>query len=321
MKALILINELAPDAKPDELDVLDQAKVVEEALIELGYETYRVFMGLNLEKTKQEIQAIQPDVSFNLFEGIKGNADLIHLGSALLKSMKIPYAGCGVDSIFITANKVLTKKILSAYGIPTAEWYLPKDMHRMNPSKKYILKPLFEDASVGITAKGIIQGYQKMVVDDYAQLFGVNFFAEEFIDGREFNISITSTSQGPKMLPPAEMQFLNFPPDIPQIMDYSAKWDESSFVYENTQRTFEIPQSDTILIEKIEKIVLKCWDIFDLHGYARVDFRVDKNNNPFVLEVNANPCITDGSGFYMAALRSGMTFPEAMQNIMNDLNR
>ncbi len=321
MKAVILINELAPDAAPDELDVLDQAQVVEEALHNLGYETFRVFMRLNLEKARQEILAGKPDVAFNLFEGIKGNADLIHLGSALLKSMRLPYAGCSVESIFITANKVLTKKILRSHGLPTAEWFFPEDFSKMNSEKKYILKPLLEDASVGIAARGVIQGYQKDIVEEYQFLYDGHFFAEEYIDGREFNISVTCTPEGPRMLPPAEMQFIDFPPDKPKIMDYTAKWLEDTFEYENTCRTFDMAASDKKLIDQIEAIVLKCWEIFDLHGYARVDFRVDSNNNPFVLEVNANPCITDGSGFHAAALHSGMTFPEAMKNIMNDLNR
>ena len=320
MKALILINELAPDAKPDELDVLDQAQIVEETLHEIGYETARVFMGLNLEKARTEIRSINPDVAFNLFEGIKGNADLIHLGSALLKSMKIPYAGCSVDSIFITANKVLTKKMLRTYGIPTADWFMPDKMHQLNSAKKYILKPLLEDASVGISAKGIINGYHKDIVDGFQQQFGLNFFAEEFIDGREFNISVTSTPSGPRMLPPAEMQFIDFPPDKPKIMDYTAKWLEDTFEYENTSRTFEMASEDKKLIEQIEAIVLKCWEVFELRGYARVDFRVDGNGNPFVLEVNANPCITEGSGFHAATQQAGIPFTEAMKNIMNDLN-
>jgi len=103
-------------------------------------------------------------------------------------------------------------------------------------------------------------------------------------------------------------------------MDYTAKWLEDTFEYENTSRTFEMASEDKKLIEQIEAIVLKCWEVFELRGYARVDFRVDGNGNPFVLEVNANPCITEGSGFHAATQQAGIPFTEAMKNIMNDLN-
>lgn len=320
MKAAILINQLSENALPDELDVLDEVKVFEKALHGLNYETKRFFAGMNLEQIKDEIEKYAPDIAVNMFEGIKGRPELIYLGPGLLQSMKIPYTGCGVDSIFITANKVLTKQILASNNIPTAEWFEAKEIEKLNKDKTYIIKPLFEDASVGISKKSIVQSFQKEVIEEYRSKYKHHFFAEEFIDGREFNISILATPHGPKMLAPAEIKFIDFPKDMPKILDYAAKWDEDTFEYKHTVRSFEFDEKDKPLLKEIEQIVLRCWQIFNLHGYARVDFRVDKNNRPFVLEINANPCISEDSGFYAACLKSGIDFLTAVKYILNDLN-
>jgi D-alanine-D-alanine ligase len=64
---------------------------------------------------------------------------------------------------------------------------------------------------------------------------------------------------------------------------------------------------------------LKCWDVFDLKGYVRVDFRIDKNNNPYVLEVNANPCLSPDSGFYAASMQKGYNFKQVMERVIEDI--
>jgi len=317
-KAIILINKLSENPLPDELDVLHQVDVVEQELANLNFTSERVFMDLNLEEAMQKIQNAKPDIAVNLFEGIIGKPELIYLGSGLLQSLRIPYTGCGVDSIFITADKVLTKKILKQNNIPTAEWFTSEEIGSMNEDKTYIIKPLFEDASVGIDEKSVIKGYDQRILEEYKIQYGKNFFAEEFIDGREFNISVLGTKSGAKMLTPAEIIYNKYPENKPKILGYTAKWDEDSFEYKNTNRTFEFEDSDKELLENIEKIVLQCWKVLNLKGYARVDFRIDKNNNPYVLEINANPCISADSGFYAAALKSGFTFTEVMQNIIDD---
>ena len=139
---------------------------------------------------------------------------------------------------------------------------------------------------------------------------------EEFIPGREFNISILCNGRNPLVLPPAEMIFRDFPEGKPHIIGYAAKWDESSFEYENTIRTFDFNAEDELLLKNIEKIATDCWREFGLSGYARVDMRVDRNNQPFVLEINANPCISPDSGFYAACKRAGLSFSAAVKKIL-----
>jgi D-alanine-D-alanine ligase len=64
----------------------------------------------------------------------------------------------------------------------------------------------------------------------------------------------------------------------------------------------------------------KCWQVFGLRGYARVDMRTDPEENPFVIEINANPCISPDGGFVAATKEAGLQFNSVLQRIISDLN-
>lgn len=317
-KVLILINELSEKPTADEQDVLDQARLVEETLVNLGYATARGFMGLDLARVKNNIIASGADIVFNLVEGIDGKAELTHLPPSLLQSMRIPFTGSGPEAMMLTSNKQLAKRIMEYSGIATPKSYSAKDSWRANGDGKYIAKPLFEDASVGINDSSIFYGYEPVRLVEFGLKFGLNFFVEEFIEGREFNISVIAGENGPTVLPPAEIIFTNYPDGKPNIVGYEAKWDVESFEYNNTPRTFDFEEKDRPLIEKLTDISARLWELFELKGYARVDFRIGIDNRPYVLEINANPCLSPDSGFYAAVKRAGMTFEEAISRIIKD---
>jgi D-alanine-D-alanine ligase len=145
-----------------------------------------------------------------------------------------------------------------------------------------------------------------------------SFFAEEYIDGREFNVSMTGPSGHGKVLAIAEMLFKDWPLDELKIVGYKAKWDENSSEYKNTVRTFDFPESDKPLLEKIGQISTSCWNLFPgLRGYVRIDLRV-KDKIPYVLEINANPCISRDAGFIAAAHYAGMSDEQVIRNIIKD---
>jgi D-alanine-D-alanine ligase len=317
-KVLILINQLSETPTPDEQDVLDQAQIIEESLNKIGYKTQRTVFSFNLEKTKQQILKSKANYVFNLVESVDGKAELIHLAPALLHSLKIPFTGSGAETMIITTNKPLAKQLLRFHNVLTAEWHLaPKTAH-LKPDTKYIAKPIYEEASVGIDDNSVFHGNDVQKLENYRKRYGDNFFVEEFIEGREFNISIFAGKNKPIVLPPAEILFIDFPKNKPTIIGYQAKWKEDSFEYKNTQRTFEFSSKDNALIKKLEKITAQCWDIFNLRGYARVDFRVDNKGNIFVLEANANPCLSADAGFYAAAMKAGFAFEDIIDFVIKD---
>jgi len=147
-----------------------------------------------------------------------------------------------------------------------------------------------------------------------------HWFIEDFIDGREFNVSVIAGRDGPVMLPPAEMVFHGYTDDIPRIVSYKAKWIEGSFQYENSKRNFPENLSPR-LMKNLRDAVFGCWNVFGLKGYARVDMRVDSNENVYVLEVNANPCISPDSGFISAGIHAGYSYTDIIGDIIKDLNK
>ncbi len=224
-KVIILINELSPGASEDELDVLDQACLVEEALAALGYEPERRFIGLDLRQAVDQIKSSGAEFVFNLVEGLGNKAELIHLAPSLLRSMNMPFTGCGPESMMMTSNKLITKEWLSLHHVPTPLWN--EAAFSEKSSQNLIKKPLWEDASVGITDESIFPASTYTSFSAFREHHGNGFFVEEFISGREFNVSVIEGLNGPEVLPPAEMQFLGFPKKKPKIVGYAAKWDDN----------------------------------------------------------------------------------------------
>ena len=317
-KAVMLINKISENPSEDELDVLSQASEVEAALEELGYYSAREFIDLNLEKAKQNILRHSPDLVFNLVETIDQRGDLIYLAPALLDSINIPYTGCRLDSMFITSNKILTKRLLINHHVRTPVWIEGSVLADLDPSKTYIAKPLWEDASVGITDSSVFRGSSSGIFTQLKERWGKGFFIEEFIDGREFNVSVLGGETGPQVMPLAEILFRDFPADKPKIVGYAAKWDHNTFEYKNTIRSFDLTHTSEELQSELRRMAMHCREIFNLKGYARVDFRVDSNDKPFVLEINANPCLSTDAGFYAACSKAGLSFTEVVKRIIYD---
>ena len=143
---------------------------------------------------------------------------------------------------------------------------------------------------------------------------GRPYFAERFIDGREFNLSLL----GGKVLPPAEIDFSSFPAGKPRIVGQQAKWEQDSFEYQQTPRIFDFASHDQPLLDRLRRDARQCWKVFDLNGFARVDFRVDQDGQPWILEVNVNPCLSPDAGFAAALQRAGIDFETAIQQILDD---
>jgi D-alanine-D-alanine ligase len=83
----------------------------------------------------------------------------------------------------------------------------------------------------------------------------------------------------------------------------------------------DFPPEDAPLLSELSSLAQKCWEGFDLKGYARVDVRVDADNNPWVLEINANPCISPNGGFMAASEKSGVLYHDMIACIVQDALR
>ncbi|MBN2012257.1 D-alanine--D-alanine ligase [candidate division KSB1 bacterium] len=323
MKVAITHGYVPPDAPEDEQDVLEEARAVSDTLLRLGHNPATLPLFLDTQKMIADIGDIRPDVIFNLVESLDGKGRYLYIAPTIFDYLNIPYTGAHTDAIYTTSNKLLAKQCLKSAGIPTAHWLTTAMLSNgfKSVDAPYIIKSVWEHASIGLSAASIIHNTNQLPAAlEKANGDGTGvWFAEKFIDGREFNLSVLGGPDGPTVLPPAEMTFLNFPEGKPRIVDYEAKWDESSAAYQQTVRTFDFPASDRQLLDQLCDISLQCWQLFELRGYARVDFRVDVDNYPFVLEVNVNPCISPDAGFYAACQRGGLDYEQVIERIIRDV--
>jgi D-alanine-D-alanine ligase len=322
-KIVILHTDVTADASEDELDCLKQAETVSEALQKLGYRTILMPFVLDLGKNIEALRQAHPHVVFNLVETLAGKGSLIYLAPALLDLLNIPYTGCRTDAMYLTSNKPMAKKIMHDAGIETPAWFTGEgDSFGSTTADTFIVKPCWEDASVGLDENSVIKITHSAdifnAIHNGRQKSGVSCFAEAYIDGREFNVALLASQSGVQLLPPAEILFLDYPKDKLKMLDYRSKWIEDSFEYDHTRRTLDIAAKDAALIDCLRDIALRCWNIFGLRGYARVDFRVDQQGNPFVLEINANPCLSPDAGFAAALEQASISYHEAIGLLIND---
>jgi D-alanine-D-alanine ligase len=323
-KAAILHAAIPPSAAADEQDTLLQVAAIAASLDRLGWQAVAVPVTLDLAALARRLRALKPDFAFNLVESLDGTGQLIHLAPAVLDRLGLPYSGAGSSAMFLTSNKPMAKRRLVAAGMPTAGWVDDAGEHSggdhgpVDPAGRFIVKSVWEDASIGIEPGSVVEGLaaaRRRIAEMHAR-HGGQWFAEAFIDGREFNVALLESDTGVDTLPVAEILFLDFPPDRPRILDYASKWEEESFAYTHTPRSFDLSTVAPGLVEEMRQLAIACWREFELGGYARVDFRVDAAGRVHVLEINANPCLTPEAGFHAMLDEAGIDFDRAVERIV-----
>ena len=328
MRVLILYDEPAPDAPADGLDVLDQVEVVEVGLRALGHRTERLGLSADAAVASAAIAAASTDITFNLVESFAGRGRLIHLAPTLLEALGRAYVGAPAEAVFATSNKLVSKCVMAAANLPTPAWIDPANLAGDDDFQPgtYIVKSVWEHASIGLDEDSVIEATTRAevlgAIADRLPALGYSGFAERYVDGREFNLSVIADGElGARVLPPAEIVFEGYGPDKRRVVGYRAKWDPESYEYSHTPRRFDLPRSDDALVSELERLALAAWRRFDLAGWARVDFRVDPSGRPWILEVNTNPCLSLDAGFAAALDRAGITRTEALERILADVNR
>jgi D-alanine-D-alanine ligase len=339
MKVAIVYNQPEP-GKVDSEDILAQVDFVRSSLLALGhgFQTFAISTGSFFSPPDdasfytlrgkdrgldffKSLHLYSPDIVFNLFEGWEGDPRLHSLPSAIFQFSGYPYTGSNFDALFLSTDKKLAKAVLKSNGIPVPGGYEFRGTaqnHSMDVTNPpWIVKPAWQDASVGIE-DGSVYYDADLLSKDLPAIFkkfdSQPLLIEEYIEGREFNISLLEGADGKvEILPAAEQVFRDWPEGKPRIINYSAKWDKDSFEYQNTVRKFNYTDAP---LDSIRDAALRCWDAFHLRGYARVDMRVDAKGGVYVIEINANPCIAADSGFVAAALEAGYEPKDIIKKIM-----
>lgn len=324
-KKIGILHPYIPEkATIDEQDVLEQAEGISAALKTLGFDPVMVKFDLNMEAVGITMKMLNPAFVFNLVESVNGRGSLIHLAPSFLDYLGLPYTGSKTEAMFLTSNKVVSKCFLSAGGINTPTAYTLSSLKHDTPVRgRFIIKSAWEHASIGLSQDSVVcvEGALELIAElkKAQKRMKGECYCEQYIDGREFNVGLLAGENGVEVLPPAEIVFVDYPLGKLKIVDYKAKWKVRSFEYLHTDRIYKFGKEDEPMIESMKKTAKECWDLFGLKGYARLDFRVDGSGKPWVLEVNANPCLSLEGGFAVASALVGLDFPMIVKRIIEDI--
>jgi D-alanine-D-alanine ligase len=322
-KVLVLYNYSQHLVKGEPKDILAEhgviacAHAVAAALREAGYTVEVVAFSTDIEAA---LAPYPPKewVVFNLGEGLEGRLFEEARIAWALEAMGYRFTGSPGEAIALSTNKAKAKEALARAGVPTPPWKLlrdPAEVDGWQPDGPLIVKPVSEDASIGIGASSVVTDPHQLrervayILNRYRQAA----LAEKFISGREFNISLWGSE--PEILPLAEVDFSAFAHPLERIVSFAAKWELDSFEYKNTPVICPAVV-DPELKGRIEEVAKQAWHAIGCRGYARVDMRVDTEGNPYVVEINCNPDLSPDAGFYRAARAAGYTYTEMVVRIL-----
>ena len=305
-----------------EFGVLLQMRSIGAALGEHGHEVSVFSADDDPRRLCSFLSNERPEVIFNCCESILGQSKLEMNVAAMYELFGIPYTGSPPLTLGLALDKALAKSIFISNNISTPRHQLfeCEEMEPIDSNLHFplIVKPVHEDASIGIDANAIVQDARSLAhrVKFIQKEFEQAALAEEFIDGRELNVAVLETSEGKfETLPISEITFQNVPEGMPRIVSYEAKWVEESPMYQTT-----VPECPAKLQEHIAKearsIALQAASAVGLRDYGRIDMRLDAKGNLFVLEANPNPDISEDAGFMRAARASGRTFAGTINEIL-----
>lgn len=286
---------------------LKTGKAVANALVNLGHNVKSIdTKGEFIE----DLRAFHPDLVFIALHGPLGEDGAMQ---GLLEILGYPYTGCDVLASSLAMNKIYTKRILKEAQIPTPRFSVIRERnYLMNPIKTEDL--LLKDLNLPLVIKAPNQGstigiyFAKqrsdlniMILEAFK--FEKEILIEEFIHGREVTVAIMGNE---------ELQILPIIEIVSHtgVYDYTAKYTKG--------------MSDHIIPARLSKSVSnminilaeKSYRSLGCRGFARVDFIVENDINPYVLEVNTIPGMTETSLFPDAALSAGISFDELINRFI-----
>lgn len=325
-KSILILYSLPhpflPDGSADIFgpkSVLSRLEAVREALLSLGYRVKHLEMKEELTPMIGEILASRADLIFNLCEEFRGQTRLEMHVAALLELLNIPFTGSSALILGLSQDKGKTKSIISHYGVPTPAYEVVSPEENTSPGRlrfPLIVKPLLEDASLGISNDALVQD-RISLHQQIQKIHGVHHqpaLVEEYIEGRELNVSLLGNEEI-QILPISEIDFSTLPPGFPKICGYEAKWVESSQEFTHTVPLCPAPLLPEVE-DRIKKASLQAYRVMGCRDYARVDIRLSPDGIPYVLEINANPDISPDAGMTRSARAAGLLYPQLIGRIV-----
>lgn len=300
-----------------EAGVLDEVHAVRDALFEQGYEVTITGIQRSVPVFMDRVMRVRPQAIFNLVEGWQGESQYEMHFPSIYELLGIPYTGAPPWTLATALNKWHTKCLLRQAKLPAPGGMLCSEVPgRCNLRYPVIVKPAQEDASLGVDFDAVVDNLADLrrrvawVVQTYHQ----PALVEEYIDGRELNVAVLG-DQFPAALPISEITFDRLPEHLPKICTYNAKWMSGS--PDDRWTGAQCPALlDDETTRRVQSIATSAFRVLGCRDYARVDMRLSKDHQPYILEVNPNPDISPEAGLARSARASGRTYTQLIGEVI-----
>jgi len=311
MKIGVLFDGMsALGTNPDGL-ILESVEAIENAIADWGHQHVRVPVnpdGLWVERVRRA----KFDLVFNLCEGIDGVAAFEPMVISVLELFGIPFTGSSSTTAALCLRKNVVNAVLDRAGLPVPRWSLArKGEDVLSVGYPAICKPAAEDASIGIEQRSVVRSGRALQARVQAMHERWDeVVIQRYIDGREVNVGIVDD----QILPVAEINFGKMPRGMWKIVSYQSKWITGSEEDLGAKPSCpaNLPQK---LTRELERIASTAWSAVGGQGYGRVDFRIDSDGRPWLLEVNPNPDIAPDAGLARMARVAGMDYNALIRRV------
>ena len=293
---------------------------VADSLAKRGHTVHAVPVSKKIHDLVAVVENDSSDVIFNLCEAIASSPKHEHNVVGLLELFQKCFTGCGSAAWLLAGDKALSKKILRFHNIasPPFRTFEQGKLDWADDLKfPLIVKPLNEDASIGIDNGSVVHNVKDLLdrISYLHEQFDGAALVEEFIDGREIYVGILGNDR-PEAFPILEWDFSNVK-DSPKIAGSEAKWDRDSEGYKSPEIfPTDIPED---VVRAIKSAALTAYRALELCGYARVDMRLRKRGSKWefpIIEVNPNCWLEKRGEFAAAARKHGLTYPDLLERII-----
>jgi D-alanine-D-alanine ligase len=291
---------------PVDSEFARSAKDVCDTLQAEGYDV-KLFNVSDISTTLNELKSSEIDFIYNLARKVDNITVNEARVSAFLDSLSVAYTGSDTYPLTITSDKITFKKLLKFHDIPTPCWdYLFDEYGEIDEDLEYplIVKPASKDNSIGISNESVVVNKAELEcqVTKIMKELKSPVLLEEYIDGDEYSVMILGNEDDDiKILPLSRTNFDKFPKDRWHIYSYDLKWNKEK----DLSKKLLIQNPPSKIPKKLEKLIteiaLDTYSITRCRDYGQVEVKVDRDGNPYVLELNANPSLALGSEIVKSA--------------------
>ena len=305
-------------AKPRRKEKHDREEIF-EALGKLGHEPfYQVVDGRTASLSA--LAKCGADLVFNLTESFAGDDTKDMNITAYLDLLDLPYTGSGPHGLFLAQDKAVAKKLFAFHGIRSpyfATAWKGRTEHADDVSFPLIVKPMWEDGSIGIDDKALVGSVKELMerIEYVQEEFDCPALIEEYIEGREIYGAVLGSYERAEALPLVELDLSKLPKGVPRIATQNVKFEKDTEAYKLT-KSAPAEDLDEETTERLTQTALNAYRACKLRDYGRIDMRLSPKGEVYVIEANPNPWLSSAQEFAMAARKSGRTYTQLIVDIV-----